>query len=210
MSNRKLAIVLALATSVVLIAMVITAMATGAAQEPHEHFMVPDVYAQSLLEHRGGLRMLMALDIAFLVLYTAFFTALARHLRSLFAWLGLGAMIAVALLDIVEDHHIIAMLESVEHGSVPDAGSIAWQAAESATKFSISYLSLVLFGLAVPRTSKLAWVLALFLTVGTLASAIAGYAVPPEQQPAIESGRWIGFLAGFALAIAWLWREPDA
>jgi hypothetical protein len=210
MSNRKLAIVLALATSLVLIAMVITGMTTGAAQEPHEHFMAPDAYARSLLEHRGGLRMMIALDIAFLVLYTAFFTALARHLRSLFAWLGLGAMIAVALLDIVEDHHIIAMLESVEHGVLPDAGSIAWQSAESATKFSISYLSLVLFGLAIPRTSKHAWVLAVFLTVGTLVSAVVGYAVSPETQPSIESGRWIGFLAGFALSIAWLWREPDS
>jgi hypothetical protein len=209
MSSRKLAIVLALATSVVLIAMVITGLTTGAAQEPHEHFMAPDVYAQSLLAHRGGLRLMMALDVAFLVLYTAFFIALARQLKSLFAWFGLGAMIVVAVLDIVEDHHIIAMLESAEHGIVPDVGSIAWQAAESATKFSISYLSLVLFGLAIPRTRTIGWVFTLYLTVGTLASAIVGYAVGPETQPSIESGRWIGFLAGFALAITWLWREPD-
>ena len=210
LSNRKLAIVLALATAVVLIAMVIVGTVTGASQEPHEHFNTPDAYAKLLLEQRSGLRVMMALDIAFLILYTAFFAALARHLRGLFAWLGFGAMVLVALLDIVEDHHIIAMLESAEHGLVPSAGAIAWQAAESATKFSISFLSLVLFGLAIPRTSKLGWALALFLTVGTLASAIIGYAVPPSMQPSIESGRWIGFLAGFALAIAWLARERDA
>ena len=210
MTHRKLAIALALATALVLIAMVITGLVTGAAQEPHEHFAAPEAYAHSLLEHRGGLRVMFALDIAFLVLYTGFFAALALHLRNLFAWLGFGAMTLVALLDIVEDHHIVAMLETVEHGMLPSADSIAWQAAESMTKFSISYLALVLVGLAIPRTSKLGWTLALFLGVGTLVSAIVGYAVPPEMQPSIEGGRWVGFLAGFALAIAWLAREPDA
>ena len=210
MSNRKLAIVLALATAGVLIAMVVVGMVTGAAQEPHEHFAAPDAYAQSLLDQRVGLRAMFALDIAFLILYTAFFAALARHLRGLFAWLGFGAMVLVALLDIVEDHHIVAMLESAEHGILPSADSIMWQATESATKFSMSYLSLVLFGLAIPRTRPLGWVLAVFLTVGTLVSAVVGYAVPPAMQASIESGRWVGFLAGFALAVAWLWREPDA
>ena len=210
MSHRKLAIALALATAGVLIAMVITGLSTGATQEPFEHFMAPDAYAKSLLERASGLRVMIALDIAFLILYTAFFTAFALHVRGLFAWLGLGAMVIVALLDIVEDHHIIAMLESAEHGILPTADAIAWQAAESATKFSTSFLSLVLFGLAIPRTTKRGWMLALFLTTGTLTSAIVGYAVPPELQPTVENGRWIGFLAGFALAVAWLARERDA
>ena len=218
MNARKIAIVLAGATAVVLIAMVIAGTVTGATQERHEHFMAPAEYAQALLDHAGGLRVMMALDIAFLILYTAFFMALAAYLRAVnasvlgrwFAYVGLAAMIATAVLDIVEDHHIVAMLESAEHGVVPSADAITWQAAASMTKFSLSYLSLVLFGLAVPRTSKLAWVLVLFLTAGTLASAIVGYAVPPEHQAAVEGGRWIGFLAGFGLAIAWLSREPDA
>ncbi|HEY5923771.1 MAG TPA: hypothetical protein VIV11_18945 [Kofleriaceae bacterium] len=209
-SNRKLAIVLASATAAVLVAMVVVAGITGASQEPHEHFNTPDAYAKLLLEQRSGLRVMMALDIAFCILYTAFFAALARHLGGLFAWLGFGAMVLVALLDFVEDHHIIAMLESVEHGIVPAADAIAWQAAESATKFSISYLSLVLFGLAIPRTTKLARTLVTFLTVGTVITAIVGYSLPPGLQPAFEGGRGIGFLVGLGLAIAWLSREPDA
>ena len=210
LSNRRLAIALALATAAVLIAMVITGLSTGAFQEPHEHFAAPDAYAKALLAKRGALRVMFALDIAFCVLYTSFFIALARHLKSLFAWFGLGAMVLVCLLDFVEDHHIVAMLESAEHGILPTTDSIAWQAAESAIKFSISYLSLVLFGLAIPRTRKLGWALAAFLVIGTLISAVVGYAVPPETQPSIESGRWVGFLAGFALAIAWLRGESDA
>ena len=209
-SMRRLAICLALATAAVLVAMVVVGVTTGATQERHEHFMAPDAYAEALLEHARGLRVLMALDIAFLLLYTPFFVAFAAVLRGRpFVGLALGTMIATAVLDIIEDHHIIAMLESAEHGVVPSATSIMYQAAESTTKFSLSYLSLVLFGLAIPRTSKLGIALALFLVVGTLISAVVGYAVPPTMQSSVESGRWIGFLVGFALAIAWLRQQPD-
>ena len=154
---------------------------------------------------------MIALDIAFLVLYTAFFIAFAAYLREQgrpFVNVALGAMIATAVLDIIEDHHIISMLESAEHGILPSATSVMLQAAESATKFSMSYLSLVLFGLAIPRTTKLGWALFAFLVVGTLISAVVGYAVPPEMQHSVESGRWVGFLAGFGLVIAWLRTRP--
>jgi hypothetical protein len=76
-------------------------------------------------------------------------------------------------------------------------------------KFSVSYFSLVAFGLAIPRTTKLGSVLCLFLTVGTLLTAVIFYAAPPEFQASLESGRWIGFLAGFLLAIAWLRQQRD-
>lgn len=210
---RKLAMNLAGASAAVLVVMTVLSMATGASQEVHEHVMLPEAYAMSLLAHAGALRGLMALDIAFLVLYTCFFAALAAYLRERgqpFTQLALGCMIACALLDVIEDHHILAMLRAAELGELPSASHIAFQAVESATKFSASFASLVLFGIAVPRTTKLGWVLAAFLIVGTLASAIVGYAVSPAQDAAFDSGRWLGFLAGFALAIAWLWREPDA
>jgi hypothetical protein len=214
MSNRKLAILVAGCTAAVLVVMAIVAIATGATQELHEHFAVPETYALRLLDQARGVRALMGLDIAFLVLYTAFFALLAQHLRArgrpaVLVWLALGAMIATAVLDIIEDHHILGMLDEAEHQVLPSAGAIVFQSVESATKFSLSFLSLVLFGLAIPRTTRLGIALALFLTVGTLISAVLGYAMPPASAAHVEAGRWIGFLAGFALAIAWLWKEPD-
>ena len=121
-----------------------------------------------------------------------------------------GAMLATAILDIVEDHHIIALLEDAEHSILPSARAITLQATLSMTKFSISYLALFMFGLAIPRTTRLGLALSLFLTAGTLVSAVIGYALPPMYQASFESGRWIGFLAGFVLAIAWLIKSPDA
>ncbi len=214
MTTRKLALTLAACACAVLVAMEIASVVTGATQEIHEHFALPDAYSARLVAQGGGLRVVMALDVAFLCLYTAFFTLLAIHLRgrgrpAALVWLALGAMVGTAVLDIVEDHHILAMLDAAEQHVLPTAEAIAWQSAESASKFSLSFLSLVLFGLAIPRENRLGLVLALFLTVGTLATAVVGYALPPASAQTVEAGRWIGFFLGFALAFAWLAREPD-
>jgi hypothetical protein len=208
-SNRKISILLAIATAAPLAAMVAITLNTGAAQEPHEHFALPDVYAARLLEHPAALRWVFALDIGFVILYTAFFAALAGYLRSRgrpFASLALGAMLLVALLDIVEDHHILAMLDGAELGVIPSAWQITFQSVESATKFSVSFVSLVLFGLAIPRDTKLGLALSLFLTVGTIASAITGYASPGT---AVDRTRWVGFLAGIVLVIGWLRNQSE-
>jgi hypothetical protein len=204
---RKLAMYLAGCAGAVLIVMVVVSVATGATQEAHEHFARPEAYGVGLLEHANALRAVFALDIAFVVLYTGFFAALSQYLVELgrpFARLALAAMLVTALLDIVEDHHIVALLDAAEQSVLPGAAAISFQVVESSTKFSVSYLALFLFGLAIPRTTKLGWALALFLTVGTLLDAIVGYSLPPSAMHSFDSGRWVGFLIGFALAIAWL------
>jgi hypothetical protein len=209
---RKLAVNLAGCTIAVLVVMVVVSMITHATQEAHEHFALPEPYAIGLLEHADALRAVFALDIAFIILYTGFFAALTKYLVARgrpFAKLAFGAMAIVALLDIVEDHHIVSMLDAAEQSVLPSAGAIAFQAVESATKFSVSYISLALFGLAIPRDTKLGWTLSLVLIVGSLGNAIVGDSLPLHSQHAFDSGRWIGFLVGFGLAIAWLLKQPD-
>src|SRR5262245_8190657 len=100
-SMRKLAIVLACITGIWLVAMVVVSLVTGATQEAHEHFALPEPYAASLLEHPGALRLVFAMDIAFTALYTAFFVAFAGYLRGLgrpFVNVALGFMLACAAL----------------------------------------------------------------------------------------------------------------
>ena len=206
----KLAMYLAGCTSAVLLVMVVVSLVTGAAQEPHEHFAIPEAYALSLVEHAQALRTVFALDVAFLILYTAFFAALAAYLRELgrpFVNLALGAMVLTALLDVVEDHHILAMLDAAEHRVLPSAAAISFQTVESAVKFTCSYVALVLFGLAIPRTTKLGWGLSLLLVVGTLITAVLGYSASGAQLASLDKTRWIGFFIGFAVAIAWLRAE---
>jgi hypothetical protein len=205
-----MALVLVCATAAVLVAMIAVSVATGASQEVHEHFHAPVDYAANLLAHPAGLRLMMGLDVAFLVLYTAFFAALAHYLEGRpFVRLALGAMVGVAILDIIEDHRILASLGMAEAGRPIDDSTIAWQQVISSTKFSLSYLSLVLFGLAIPRTTKLGLALSWFLVAGTLAMAVLGFAAPPAWQDSLDSTRWLGFLSGFALAALWLRTAPD-
>ena len=211
-STRKLAFGLGCATVAVLAAMVGVSLATGATQEAHEHYHLPQEYAAGLLEHAGALRLVFALDIGFIALYTAFFAALARYLSARnrpFAMLGLILIVATAGLDLIEDHHILAMLDAAQYGVLPSAGEIGFQVTESATKFSCSYIGLALLGLAIPRVNLRGWLLSWFLVVGTLATGVLGYAAPPSWQAQLDSGRWIGFAIGFALALAWLRSERD-
>ena len=138
---RKLALNLGGCTAAVLVVMSIVSLATGATQEAHEHLVEPSAYAFGLVEHAQALRVVFALDIAFVILYTAFFAALAAYLRERgrpFVVLALGAMVLTALLDVIEDHHIVTMLDAAQRAIPPSAGDIAFQATESACKFSVS------------------------------------------------------------------------
>jgi hypothetical protein len=211
-SSRRLAFALVVATAAVLAVMGIITLTTGVTQEAHEWYQPPATYAAGLLEQPGLLRLLFALDVGFLVLYTAFFAAFADHLTRLgrrFVGLALGAMIATAGLDIVENHHILSLLAVAEAGRPIEDDAIVFQQTLSATKFSVSYVALVLFGLAVPRDTRLGIALAAFLVVGTLATGILGYAAPPAWREQLDGGRWIGFLGGFVLAAAWLRATPE-
>jgi hypothetical protein len=214
MTNRKLAMYLAGCAGAVLLVMAILSMTTGGTQEAHEHFAEPRAYTSSLVEKGGVLRTLFAVDIAFTILYVAFFAAFATYLRerkrpAVIVWLALGALVLTGLLDILEDHHILGMLNAAEQHVDPTVGAIAFQDVESACKFSVSFLGLALFGLAIPLDTWLGKALAVFLTPLTLLSAVLGYALPPESAAKIEGGRWIGFLLGFGLSIAWLRTQED-
>jgi hypothetical protein len=212
-STRRLAMTLAGFTLGILVVMTVISLVTGASQEAFEHVETPNVYAYEILQHAAALRAVFALDIAFLILYTSFFAALAKYLGERgrpFVRLAFAFMVATAVLDIIEDHHIVAMLDAAEKAIAPSATEIVVQSVISSTKFSVSYLSLVLFGIAIPRDTRLGWVLSIFLTAGTLLSAIIGYALPPSAVHGFDQGRWVGFLLGFALSIAWLRQQPEA
>lgn len=206
-SSRRLAIALAGASAAVLLAMMIATLATGASQEAHERYQPPAEYAPGLLAQPGALRLIFGLDVGFIILYTAFFAAFTDHLLRIgrpFVRLALGAMIGTAVLDFIEDHHILALLAVAEAGRPIDDAALVVQHTLSATKFSLSYLALVLYGLAVPRDRWLGIVLSAFLVAGTPITGVLGFAAPPAWQPPLDAARGLGFLIGFALGAAWL------
>jgi hypothetical protein len=212
MGMRKLLVVLAGATALLLVAMMILSFTTGVTQEAYEWYLAPAEYARGIAEHPETVRLVFAIDVGFLVLYTAFFTTLSRYLGRLgrpYVRLALAFMLGTAVLDIVEDHHIATILDMVLRGRLPSDLQLAAQQVMSGTKFTLSYISLVLFGLAIPRDRKLGIALCVFLTVGTVASAILNNATGEALRAQNATGRWFGFLLGFALIVAWLRDAPD-
>jgi hypothetical protein len=201
----KLITQLALAATAVLAVMVGITVATGVSQETFEIALAPATYGDGLRAFALPLRALFGLDSAFLILYTALFVVFAQHIATP-PWqrvLGIatGAIVATAVLDMVEDHHILAMLRAAVRGDDPSAGEVAAEHVISQVKFHLAYLGEVLIGLALPRRTTAAKLLAFLLVVGTLVQGAWLYAAPDAALPAGNFGRWIGFFVGFALII---------
>jgi hypothetical protein len=194
---------LALASIVVLAAMVAITFVTGVSQETFEIARAPAVYAPELRVFATPLRALFALDSIFLVLYTTLLVQFALRVRTsatrILVAIAIGAILLTALLDMIEDHSILAMLRLAERGVDPTAGDIAVQHVISQVKFHASYFGLFLIGLSIPRTKRGMAMLAWFLMVGTLIQGAWLYAAPDAALPAGNAGRWAGFLVGFAL-----------
>lgn len=198
-------VLLAYASILVLAAMMLITLATGVSQETFEIFRHPTIYGEELRRFAMPLRALFGLDSGFLVLYGTLIVLVARsfatdHNRGLIA-IVIGAVLATALADMIEDHFILAMLRAVERGVDPTAGQIAFEHTLSQVKFNVSYLGLFVLGLCVPRRTVTGRLLALFLTIGTIVQGAWLYAAPDAMLPAGNFGRWIGFLIGFALII---------
>jgi hypothetical protein len=201
----KLIVQLSLAAIAVLAIMVCITLATGVSQEMFEISRAPTEYGAGLREYALPLRALFGLDSVFLILYTALFVMFAQQIATppwrVVLGIATGAILAAAVLDMIEDHHILAMLRAAVRGDEPSAGEVAAQHVISQVKFHLAYLAEVLIGLALPRRTTAAKVLAFLLVVGTLVQGAWLYAAPDSALPAGNLGRWIGFFVGFALII---------
>jgi hypothetical protein len=188
---------------VVLATMVGITFGTGVSQETFEIARAPRVYATELRQFATPLRALFALDSVFLVLYATLLVQFALRVRTpatrVLTAIAIGAVLVTAVLDMIEDHAILAMLRLAERDIDPSAGQIAVQHVVSQVKFHVGYLGLFVLGLTIPRTTRANTVLAWLLTAGTLVQGAWLYAAPDSALPAGNVGRWAGFLVGFAL-----------
>lgn len=196
-----LTIALACLCLVLLAAMVGITALTGVSQEEFE-VLRPD-YAAAIARAAPALRVVVALDTLFLLSYTAVFALLVQALGvagAPLARLGVRLMIAVAVLDMIEDHHLLALARSAEAGAAFGELTLRLQQVLSQAKFLISYLALVMLALGLPRRDRheraFAWMLGAPLPVmGALQWAA------PALEAALNVGRWAGFFSGFAAAI---------
>src|SRR3954470_10231704 len=112
---------LAVAALACLAAMVTITLATGVSPEAFELARSPAAYAADLREHPSALRAMFGIDSAFLILYAALFIEFGRRIAipetRTMVIIAVGALLATAVLDMIEDHHILAMLYGAEAGS---------------------------------------------------------------------------------------------
>jgi hypothetical protein len=208
MNRGDFAIPLAVAALVCLVTMLTITAVTGISQETFEVARPAAQYAADLRAHDGAVRALFAVDSAFLVIYATYFLVFGRRVvtdetRALIT-VGTVFILITAFLDMVEDHHILAMLAAARGGADPSAAEIVTQHVISQVKFNVSYLALFLFGLALPRGTTLGLILSLLLTVGTLVQGVWLYLAPASLLPAGNIARGLGYVLAFALSIPFL------
>jgi hypothetical protein len=195
----------------VLVVMIIITAVTGVSQETFEIVREPSVYATELRNFEVPLRALFGLDSAFLILYATMLVLVATSLMTpnnrVVLAIAIGAILLTAVLDMIEDHHILAMLRATVRGTNPSNAQIVFEHTLSQVKFNVGYFAEFLIGLCVPRRTLTGRLLAFLLTVGTLVQSAWLYSAPDVALPAGNYVRWIGFLLGFALIIR-LGRQP--
>ena len=206
----RLAIALAATAALILTAMVAITAATGVAQEPFE--VLRTDYRPAIARAAPALRAVIALDALFLIAYAAFFVTLPRALGVAdhpLVRLAVRAMLAVAVLDMIEDQHLLAVARAARLGLPVDDTRLALQQVLSQVKFHLSYLAVAFLALGLPRRDRVerafAWALGLPLALlGALAWST------PALEPAVGIARWLAFMSGFGGAIALVRRRASA
>lgn len=168
--------------------------ATGADQQWFESVRDPATYAAALARHSTGLRALIAVDDLFIVAYAAVGLALGEKLRRAPVARALTAAVLIAAtLDLLENHHILAMLRAAP--GAPALAQLELQMTLSMTKWALAHGAFVLFALelrptnAADRAVKAAMLFAQ-MPVGVL--------LWTHPSPLLESARALNLFTGFA------------
>lgn len=214
--NRILAALAFLAAAIVLV-MVAAILATGFfSQEFFELAPSPVSVADQLRNqplHTLGLRINLGLDNLFIVVYSAFFVFLAVRLRTLLSpaiiAVALAALLLTALLDAVENHHIMLMLHDFQHGAPVSADELQWQMLVSNLKFHASYVGAFLFAFGFYRLGGLGRVIAWLLWFGYVPLGMITFVVPVEVITPFALARTVFFVLVFALGGIYFLRDKE-
>ena len=210
MTNSERATV-SLATMAGTLALVLLILAL-VSQGSHQVFQInrPAAdYAKLLLHRSATLKAELGIDFIFVCVYGATFIALATTLSewargrgdsafsAVFGWGGAAALVVTALLDAIENAHILSLLAMAEQGQLIAQSSIATQMAASQVKFVASYFGLFLLSFALPAESRVEKLLVFSLRWLQLPLGVSIFVVPPDFVKPLSVARAIFFVAGF-------------
>lgn len=204
----------AAASALCLLAMLSLSWATGLNVQHFEHVSTPAFWAESFLAHAQHLRWLTVFDDVFVACYVTTTLLLVQHLRALAPagariqalgpWVA-GLAVAVGLLDLMENHHVLSLLHAVEQGQSISYDTMVSREWLSSVKWLLGHVAFCLMGVALwfealPwklfRMSLIGWQ----LPVGAAALALAG---SPVVGDALGWLKLLNVMGGF-LALATL------
>jgi hypothetical protein len=189
------------------------AVVTGVSQEYFEGLHPLPEYTERITAAAPVLRLDFAVDNLFILAYGSFFVGLAIVLRRsvdhTLVNLALAAMLGTAVLDMVENHHIMAMADAAVLGIPLSEGEIRLQAVLSLVKFHFSCAGALLFAGAFPRNTALArWAIGLLL--GYAFFGVLILTAPPQWLELLSLLRTAFFVFAFVLTSVFLWSFPES
>ncbi len=181
---------------------------SGVSQQWFELVHAPAVYAQALQRDAAWLRTIIVFDDLFIAAYVSATVALAAFLSQgqwqVWQRLIVVGGVAAGVLDLQENHHLLAMLRVADQGIALPLAEIVQRSWLSQLKWMLGHLTFVLVGISLPdrgpftrllRVSLIAWQ----LPIGALTWAVDD----AFWQSSLIWLRYGSFLAGF-LAMPWL------
>lgn len=187
--------------ALLLIGMMGVSLATGVAQEPFELVRDPAAYRSDLLASSSWLKVILAMDSLFIIAYASFFLCFARVARQYgdaeMLRLGVMAILATAILDVIEDQHLFALTDSLRLGEGVSLGVLRMQHVLSQTKFHLSYMATVFVAMGLPRRTPVELAFALAVGVPLPLIGIFRWVAPAAFQFPLVVAQWLAFLGGF-------------
>jgi hypothetical protein len=212
MRAERLIVVFGILAGLFAAAMAVIAFSTGVTQEFFEFIHPAQEYADKLRQQSTALRIAFTLDNLFLLAYSAFFLWFAIERRGkadpLACNVLVGALLFAALLDAVENFHILSMLNRAELGQLPSDGEIQLQYVLSAVKFTAGYLVAVIFGILYPRDTMLARIVGASTAIVFPILGVLVFTTPAPFSDLCGLGRFVFFVLGFFLSAIVYWNRP--
>jgi hypothetical protein len=185
---------------------------TKVSQQWFEWVHAPDAYAAKLLHGATALRVIIALDDVFIALYVAtailFVQFLGGVRKSPLYLVAMVFGVVAGVLDLEENHHLLALLRVAEAGLPVPLEDILRRSDLSQLKWMLGHASFALIGLAMqPKRMEAHLFRASLVFVQLPIGALTWVVTEGGLQTALIWVRYGSLIAGF-VAVAWLSAAP--
>lgn len=192
----------------------VLSLVTGVSAQWLEHVREPEVYAAALREHNAVFRWHLGLDLVFLAAYVTGNIALVQLLaqRARASWFHTLLLVfgtAAGVLDLIEDHRLLATLSAAAQGVFPTLAQLVEQQQLSQLKWMVGHLALVWLGIVLPARTWYDRLFKFALIVVQLVVGVAVFAVDDDAwRNELIRSRALNLGFGFAYLAWYVGRMP--